>query len=100
MPTQIVIDITDPTNLDAWGLHPVDGGVWVPGNYPKGAVAALGQKIWFASVQTSAQPGANADWTPLLDLSAAFSTWALALPTALPATAGAPWNNGGVISIS
>lgn len=100
MPTQIVVAIDDPTNIDAWGLHPIDGGVWVPGNYAKGTVCAYSSKIWFAAVQTSATPGANSDWTPLLDLSAAFATWVASLPTSPPATPGQPWNDGQTIAIS
>jgi|GEM_PF-2756434 hypothetical protein len=66
MPTQIVIDINDPNNTDAWGLHPVPGGAWVPGNYVKGSVASYGNSLWLALNQTSGTPGSSADWVALV----------------------------------
>jgi hypothetical protein len=88
MPTQIVVDITDSANLDAWGLHPVSGGAWTAGDYAKGSVASYGGALWFATTQTSATPGVGPDWAQLL-----ASPWAgvlaWAASTAYSATAPA-----------
>jgi hypothetical protein len=66
MPTQAVIDINDPLNQDAWGLHPVPSGRWTPGNYAQGSVATFNGTIWFANVQTNATPGTDSTWTSLI----------------------------------
>ena len=66
MPTQAVIDINDPLNADAWGLHPVPSGQWQPGNYAQGSVAAHNDTIWFAAIQTNSTPGNDSTWVPLI----------------------------------
>lgn len=67
MPTQIVLNITDPVNLDAWGLHPIPGGLWVAGNWPKGTVCSYLNSIWLADVQTNDTPGASGEWIQIVD---------------------------------
>lgn len=66
MPTQIVIDITDPVNLDAWGLHPIPGLNWVLGSYVKGTVTAYKNVLWLANTQTSGTPGVSSDWVAMI----------------------------------
>ncbi len=69
MPTQIVIDITDPVNLDAWGLHPAPSGLWSAGSWAQGTVCAYNNVVWLAIRQTSGVPGVSADWVVLLAVS-------------------------------
>jgi hypothetical protein len=39
-------------------------------------------------------------WTAILNFATAIVSWLASLPVVRPATAGQPWNNGGVLSIS
>jgi hypothetical protein len=66
MPTQIIVDISDPLNADAWGLHPVPSGHWTPGNYAQGSVAVYNNTIWLASTQTNSTPGTDTTWEVLI----------------------------------
>jgi hypothetical protein len=75
MPTNIVVDISDPANQDAWGLHPIPGGVWAPGAYVAGSVASHDGSLYFANKQTTQEPGAGADWTLLVS-----APWAPVIP--------------------
>ena len=66
MPTNIVVDISDPLNADAWGLHPVPSGQWQPGNYAQGTVAVYHNIVYFAASQTNSTPGTDATWVALI----------------------------------
>ena len=66
MPTNIVVDINDPLNADAWGLHPVPSGQWSPGNYAQGSVAVYNKSVYFAAQQTNSTPGTDATWVVLV----------------------------------
>lgn len=54
-----------------------------------GAAAQADLDTVAAEVATAVQPG---------DVPALISAWASALPTTMPSTVGAWWNNGGTIS--
>jgi len=99
MPTQIVVAIDDPSNIDAWGLRPY--GAWSAGSYPKGAVVTHANSAWMAQQNTTQTPGAGADWLVLVPSHTQELTSVLSnLPTTLPNSTGVLWNNGGVICIS
>jgi hypothetical protein len=66
MPTNIVVAIDDPSNRDAWGLHPTPTGAWVAGGWPAGTVCSHNNVLWLAKVQTSGEPGISADWATLI----------------------------------
>lgn len=54
---------------------------------------------WANLLSTNVVPEVNGG-TGKTSFSAAMNNWVAHLPTVLPGTAGLPWNNGGVISIS
>lgn len=87
MPTQIVVDISDPANQTAWGLLPIPGGTWVAGNYAAGTVASYQGALYYANKATSAVPAGSPDWTMLL---AASSLTVVAWASGVPYTATPP----------
>ena len=68
MPTNIVVAIDDPSNIDAWGLRPIGGAgnAWVAGSYAKGTVVTYSGSLYYATQNTSQTPGIGSDWIVLI----------------------------------
>lgn len=68
MPTNIVIAIDDPSNIDGWGLRPIGGAgnAWIAGTYPEGTVVTHSGSLYYATQNTSQTPGVGSDWIVLI----------------------------------
>jgi hypothetical protein len=76
MPTNIVIAIDDPSNIDGWGLRPKSPVAWSAGAYAEGTVVTHSGQVWLAQAQTSQTPGVGSDWESLIpSITGAAGAW-------------------------